>query len=105
MKIHEDLSLLHWITTTWPILWLVSWLLSIGAGVIKERAFSGFLWGLLFGPVGLLIVLLLLPDLKKARLKKEAEAAMLAWQNSNHRPGVGAVYDSLRASPRRPVKE
>jgi hypothetical protein len=61
-----------WIKTMLPGFWVLCFLLSIGAGVIKGRAFSGFLWGLLLGPIGLVIVLLVLPDLKKQKLKEEA---------------------------------
>lgn len=70
-------------------LWPVCLLLSIGAGIIKGRAFSGFLWGLLFGPIGFLVVLLVLPDLAKRRKKEAAEAAaMAAYQQytANRRP-------------------
>jgi hypothetical protein len=76
--------------TAW-IAYLLGLLLSVGAGAAKGRAFSGFLWGLLFGPVGLLVVLLALPDLAKRRKKEAAEAAaMAAWRQhraAQKRPG------------------
>lgn len=79
-----------------PLVWLVSVPLSIGAGVIKERVFSGFLWGLLFGPVGLIIVILLVPDLKKKRLKeaaaKDAELALLRYQADRARAGSQIIW-------------
>ncbi len=67
-------------------IWIFSFLFALGAGVAKGRAFSGFIWGLLLGPLGFLVVLLVLPDLKKQRAKeeaaKEAELALLRYQAS-----------------------
>ncbi len=68
------------------VAWPLWFLLSLGAGVAKGRAFSGFLWGLLLGPLGFLVVLCVLPDLKKRRAKelasKEADLALLRYQAS-----------------------
>lgn len=77
-------NLPEWGRLMLPAFWVISWIFCIGAGIIKERAFSGFLWGLLFGPIGLIIVLLVLPNLRKKRLAAEAEAAATkAWQASS----------------------
>lgn len=68
----------------WPLIWAVFLLFSLGAGAVKERTFSGFIWGVFLGPIGFLVVLLVLPDLKKQRLAaeqaKEADAALLRYQ-------------------------
>lgn len=97
MKADEPLTLSNAMKTAFdlifhPLTWTLFFLFSLGAGVAKGRAFSGFLWGLLLGPLGFLVVLCVLPDLKKRRAKddaaKEAELALLRYQDSRRNPST-----------------
>jgi len=62
---HSDFY--NWARPLLPLFWLVCLVLSIAFGSLKGRAGSGFLWGLLFGPFGLLVTALILPNLKKGK--------------------------------------
>lgn len=61
----------------------VSVALSIAVGIAKGRVISGFLWGLFFGPIGLLVVTCFLPDLKRKAAKETADQNVPGTQPRN----------------------
>ena len=66
--------------------WMFGVLISTGAGIVRGRPFAGFIWGLLLGPLGLIIVLWVLPNPRRKRKLKESERqALQLWKQSKTR--------------------